>query len=83
MTLLEAYQCFKNDYPDIKIGKAKFCELRPKYVMLLSDTPKNVCLCQYHENMELLLSALHKVFPDDFPLRTYELVTNCVCDDTS
>ena len=50
--------------------------------MLSCDTPKNVCLCQYHDNMELLL-ALHNVFPGDFPLRTYELVANCVCDDTS
>ena len=36
-----------------------------------------------YENMELLLLALHKVFPGDFPLRTYELVANCVCNDTS
>ena len=34
MTLLVAYQSVKTDYRDIKIGKAKFCKLYPKYVML-------------------------------------------------
>ena len=29
-------------------------------VLKMSDTPRNVCLCQYHENVNLHLQCLHK-----------------------
>ena len=68
MTLSEAYCCFKADHSQINIGKSKFTELRPKWVFLSSEMPHNVCGCRYHENVFLLLEALHCKYPDVVPL---------------
>ena len=38
----EAYELFRNDHPDIGLGKSKFAELRPKHILLSSDIPNNV-----------------------------------------
>ena len=35
-----------------------FCELRPKNVLLLSDTPEDTCKCQTHKNLFLKLDAM-------------------------
>ena len=35
-----------------------FCELRPKNILLLEDTPVDQCKCKLHENFRLLLKAL-------------------------
>lgn len=48
-SILEAYRYFKNEHPESIIGKSKFAELRPSHVLRSSDTPRNVCLCRYHE----------------------------------
>ena len=41
-SLKATYKAFKNDYPELKMGKLNFYILRPKYVLL---TPiKEVCL---------------------------------------
>ena len=37
------HETFKNDYPELRIGKSKFYSLRPKYVLL--SPIKEVCLC--------------------------------------
>lgn len=63
MSLLEAYQLFKQDNPEATVGKSKFAELRPPYVLPRADTPRNVCLCKYHENTKLLLDSLYKHLP--------------------
>ncbi|XP_060754349.1 uncharacterized protein LOC132865864 isoform X2 [Neoarius graeffei] len=63
MSLMEAYRLFKEDHPEVTVGKSKFAELRPPFVLLRSDTPKNVCLCKYHENTSLLLNCAYKHLP--------------------
>ena len=55
MTILEAYCLFSVENPSLKIGKSKFYELRPKDVKL--ESPHDVCLCIYHENMALLIKV--------------------------
>jgi len=59
-TIREAYAIFIEEYPDIDIKLSKFYELRPKFVMLTSEMPHNVCVCKYHANLFYLLSALSK-----------------------
>lgn len=83
MTVHEAYKCFCHDKPDLVIGKSKFAELRPKHVLLSSQTPTNACLCRYHENINLLLQGLHSKLPDVFPLKTTDLIVNSVCNPDS
>ena len=46
--------------PNVVIGKSKFAELRPPQVCLCSETPRNVCLCRYHENTSLLLECVRR-----------------------
>lgn len=74
-TIGEMFEEFKKEHPQIEIGLSKFSCLRPKHVMLRSQTPENLCLCLYHENVRLLLEAI-----PDFPKRTNEFVSTIVCD---
>ena len=37
---------------------SSFCKLRPKNILLLSDTPEDTCKCQTHENLFLQLDAM-------------------------
>ena len=78
MMVLEAYKCFEQDYPSL-IGKSKFAELRSKHVLLSDQTPANLCLCRYHENVNLLLQCLHREFSDVVPLKTSKLINLSVC----
>ena len=61
LTMKEAYQLFKHDHLDIKIGLSRFCELRPVNVRSIANLPRNVCVCTYHENMRFALDSLVKV----------------------
>lgn len=61
-TVFEAYQLFKTENPDKKIGKSKFASLRPQNVVPVSDRDHNVCCCRYHENFDLLLDGLRKKY---------------------
>ena len=50
-------------YPEAIVGKSTFSELRPAYMLSRADTPRNVCLCKYHENTKLFLDCAHKHVP--------------------
>ena len=41
-TINEVYAMFKESNPDIKIGRSKFSELRPKHVLLSSQLPRKM-----------------------------------------
>ena len=60
MSLKEGYNKFiiKKSNSDTKIGISKFCELRPQCVKLFDHITHQVCVCPYHENIRLLLTAL-------------------------
>ena len=62
------------------IGKSKFASLRPKEVQLSSCMPHNVCGCRYHNNVILLLEALHRRCPE-IPLYSKEgFLSKVVCN---
>lgn len=82
MTVFEAYQIFKLENPNLKIGKSKFAQCRPKHVLTMSNLPQNVCLCRVHEDLNFLLEAALKL-NITVPKTTSMLVTECVCDEDS
>ena len=48
--------------------------------MLLSSLiPRNICASQQHQNIILILVALHK-FDSAFPLYSHEFPVNIICD---
>ena len=55
MSLKEAPKLFTDEHQDPKIGISKFCELRPANIKLFDQIPHTVCVCEYHENMHLIL----------------------------
>ena len=77
MSLMEAYKLFKLQNPDQTIGKTKFCEMRPKYIKLYDSLPHNVCVCKYHENVRLLLRALHPF--TNLPVNVSTFTDSLVC----
>uniref|UniRef100_A0A8D9F251 Uncharacterized protein n=1 Tax=Cacopsylla melanoneura TaxID=428564 RepID=A0A8D9F251_9HEMI len=79
LTVLETYQLFKEEYPDVSIKKSKFYCLRPPNVLLSSEMPHNVCVCKYHANVIFLTQALHKLvysFPPDHTTLICRLTCN-------
>lgn len=65
MTLSEVFSLFVQEFPNNLISRSFFCELRPAYVQLRSETPQNTCLCIYHENIRLILQSL-SFLPNNF-----------------
>jgi len=54
--LNEAYQLFKSTNPDKVIGFSKFCEVRPRNIILAGASgTHNVCVCTYHQNVKLMV----------------------------
>ena len=68
MSLREAYNKLKEEYPSLKVGLTNFCEWRPAHVKLFDQIPHQVCICSYHENVRLLCVALkeHTTLNTDF-----------------
>ena len=55
LTIGETFEKFKQKHTDIKIGRSKFCALRPIWVREKS-THVN-CLCLQHANIDLLIQV--------------------------
>ena len=73
----EAYLQYKSTFPDDKIGFSKFAELRPKWFRTVGQSGSyNICVCGYHQNVKLMLSAVNPT------LRYQVLLEMCVCDVT-
>lgn len=54
--LKEAYQLFKDKFPDEKIGFSTFAELRPKQCVLAGASGTHtVCVCTIHQNVKLMM----------------------------
>ena len=79
--LLEVYQLFKEENPDLKIGKSKFISLRPQNILPITDKNHNQCCCIYHENFSLLFQSLKKINNDILSDR--EFLALCVCSKES
>ena len=80
MTVGEAFETFKEQNPEVTIGKSKFASLRPMFVLLVSKMPHNTCGCKYHNNIILMLEALHRAC-QVIPLYSRNgFLQKCVCD---
>ena len=81
MSLKEAHNKFRESNADAKIGLSKFCDLRPQHVKLFDHIPHYVCVCQYHENIRLLLTALrgHTLLSVEFR----PFIDKITCDSSS
>lgn len=56
--LNELFVKFKETYPDVKIGRSKFCELRPKWCIIAGASgTHSVCVCSYHQNVKLMIDG--------------------------
>lgn len=51
VTIREAYECSKNYYPIINIGKSAFYSLQPVEVLPVMYTFHAVCVCAQHSNI--------------------------------
>ena len=70
----EAYLQYKSTFPDDKIGFSKLAELQPKWCRTVGQSGShNVCVCTYHQNVKLMLSAVNPT------LRYQVLREMCVC----
>ena len=66
---------FKKEYPSVKIEFSKFSELRPKWVKTVNHSGiHSVCLCQYHQNVKLLVS----VIPGNFEYK--DILSKVACN---
>ena len=72
-TLSKAFEMFC-EHPKAKISQSTFCNCMADHVMLRANTPADMCLCTYHENMHLLVIAIEKL-----PSLT-DLLKLAVCD---
>jgi len=55
----ELYAIFKEQNPNITVGKSKFFELRPRWCITADARGMhNVCVCMIHQNVKLMLSAI-------------------------
>lgn len=58
VNLNELFVLFKKENPDCKIGRSKFCQLRPKWCILAGASgTHNVCVCPYHQNVKLMIDG--------------------------
>lgn len=62
MNLREAFELFKSENPNDKIGFSKFASLRPPECVLAGSTHgvHTTCVCTYHQNVKLIFDALIK-----------------------
>ena len=79
MLLKEAHKLFTDEHQDLKIGISKFCELWPANIKLFYQIPHTVCVCEYHENMHPILSALES--HTDLSSILDEFVSEVTCDE--
>jgi hypothetical protein len=75
--LKEAYQLFKEKFPDEKIGFSKFAELRPKQCVLAGASgTHSVCVCTIHQNVKLMM--LGAKLPDLTARREHHIIIACL-----
>ena len=58
MKILHKKFCSEN--PEINMCYSSFCALRPFWVLIPKASDRDTCLCAKHENIQLMVTALHK-----------------------
>lgn len=84
----ELYQLFKTTYHEAKIGLSKFCQLRPQNCVLAgSSGTHTVCVCIYHENVDLMLQAINfeqLTGGTNFPFEIYhDIIKTIICTNAT
>lgn len=80
VNLKEMFENFRQKEVHEKIGFSKFCELRPRWCVTVgSRGSHSVCICEIHQNVKLMITALHKLGVNDYE----ELMRKLVCDTKS
>ena len=72
------YELFKKEEPDLKIGHSKFASLCPRQMMPMSLHDQELCMCKYHENINMILDGLKNVLPNIFK-SSEDLLRSTVC----
>ena len=52
------HKMYLEEHPDNPIGKRKFFQLRPLWVIPVTKQSQEVCKCVYHENVDMLCTSL-------------------------
>lgn len=78
-SLRECYSHFKQENPDVRVGKSVFCSYRPQNICTVSEIPHDVCVCIYHANFNFLVEAAHSIFPS-IPSSSKEFLDMLCCD---
>jgi hypothetical protein len=81
MTIHNAYELFKEKFPDLLLCESKFYQLRPQHVILTGNTPHEMCLCSYCENFHFLFLSLKPFFKFDIP-DVKSLMQHLICENT-
>lgn len=69
---------FRKENPSTQISYAAFCRLRPFWVVAAKLSNRDTCLCVLHDNVDLLISSLHR----NHILRernAYQIMSNLCC----
>ena len=61
-----------------KISFSKFCNLRPKNVLLLKNSPIDQCKCKLHENFRLKLKVLKIIYGGEWRKNN-----SCQCNNSN
>jgi len=77
----EVYKLFKSERPDIVIGRSKFASLRPNHVRPFGEILQDFCVCQTHEDCNILSSL--RTMSTEVLSTPRDLITLCYCDCTS
>ena len=80
--LNEVYELVKSERPVSRVWRSKFASLRPNHIRPFGEIPQNVCVCQTHETVRLILSSLRTVCTE-VSSTPCDLITLYCCDRTS
>ncbi|CAM4792277.1 unnamed protein product [Rotaria magnacalcarata] len=67
----------------ISLGRTVFADVRPKYVVVKSSMAHRVCVCIYHENVNLLLNSLCKHVNGSVCSDLHSFTSALVCDESN
>ena len=77
MSLKETHALFRAENENIKISRSKFASLRALHVLLSRQTPANLCMCIYHQNVILALKKL-SVCSANVPVYANKFADSCL-----
>ncbi|CAF1514376.1 unnamed protein product, partial [Didymodactylos carnosus] len=78
----EVHQMFIADNPGTSISRSTFANLRPEHVLYKSTLAHRVCVCIYHENVNLIIRSLSRNINGSFCQDLSTLTSSLVCDET-